>query len=140
MSTSKLPPAVGSSEACCPIHRTMAAGSVRCRKTSSTGAGSSTSVSYWSSVMLTGLLGQRLPELAQVASPEVGQELLDGAEAVGVDDEQMTRALVALVDQPGLTQHLEMPGNGLAGDVEMARDIADGAGVTSDELEYRAPV
>jgi hypothetical protein len=62
-----------------------------------------------------------------VLGPEPSQELLDRGEAVGVDDEQVAGALAALVDQPGFVQDLQMPGDRLRGDVEVACDIADRA-------------
>src|SRR5712691_3727289 len=145
MSISKAPPAAGSRVACWPIQRTMAAGSVRCRKTSSTGAGRSMPVSNRSLTLLSVLprvagVGQRAFELAEMAGPEVGQELLHRAETVRVDHEQVTRALAALVDQPGLVQHLQVPGDRLAGDVEMAGDLTDRAGVAGNKPEDGAPV
>src|SRR6266851_2511166 len=145
MSISKTPPVAGSRVACWPIQRTMAAGSVRCRKTSSMGAGRSMPVSNRSLTLLLSVLlrvarvGQRVFELAEMAGPEVGQELLHRAETAGVDHEQVTRALAALVDQPGLVQHLQVTGDRLAGDVEMAGDLTDRAGVAGDEPEDDAP-
>src|ERR1700730_5159536 len=146
MSISNTPPAAGSRVACWPIQRIMAAGSVRCRKTSSMGAGRSMPVSNRSLTLLLPVLlrvaqvGQRTLELAEMAGPEVGQELLHRAEAGGGDDEQVTRALTALVDQPGLVQHLQVTGDRLAGDVETAGDLTDRARVAGDELEDGAPV
>src|SRR6266705_1659939 len=146
MSISKTPPGAGARVACWPIQRIMAAGSVRCRKTSSTGAGRSMPVSNRSLTLLLSVLprvarvGQHAFELAEMAGPEVGQELLHRAETVRVDHEEVTRALAALVDQPGLVQHLQVPGDRLAGDVEMAGDLTDRAGVAGNKLEDGAPV
>src|SRR6266702_6995376 len=146
MSISQAPPGAGARVACWPIQRIMAAGSVRCRKTSSRGAGRSMPVSNRSLTLLLSVLprvarvGQRAFELAEMAGPEVGQELLHRAETVLVDHEQVTRALAALVDQPGLVQHLQVPGDRLAGDVEMAGDLPDRAGVPGDQPEDGAPV
>jgi hypothetical protein len=42
-------------------------------------------------------------------------------------------ALTALVDQAGLAQHLQVPGDRLGGDVEVARDVADRACLASDQ-------
>src|SRR5258708_4834776 len=145
MSISKTPPVAGSRVACWPIQRTMAAGSVRCRKTSSMGAGRSTPVSNRSLTLRLSVLRrvarvcQRAVQHAEMAGPEVGQELLHRAETVWVDHEQVTRALTALVDQPGLVQHLQVTGDRLAGDVEMAGDLTDRAGVAGDEPQDRAP-
>src|SRR5215469_12839313 len=143
MSTSKAPPAAGSRVACWPIQRIMAAGSVRCRKTSSTGAGRSSSVlngsvtpllSFPLSVRCTVVGGlQRGLELAEVVGPEVGQELLHGGKAARVHQEQVTRALAALVDQACLVQHLEVLGHRLGGDVEVAGDVADRARIVRNE-------
>jgi hypothetical protein len=82
---------------------------------------------------------QRGAEPAEVLGPETGQELLHRAEAAGVDHEQVTGALAALIDQPGLMQDLEVPGDRLRGDVEMAGDVADRARVARDELEAVGP-
>src|SRR6516162_5102325 len=96
MSSSKAPPTVGSRVACWPIQRIIATGSVRCRKTSSRGAGRSSSVANDSVTpvlsAISGLAGgvQRGFELAEVMSPEVGQELLDGGKAAGVDQDPGT--------------------------------------------------
>src|SRR5215467_1209706 len=130
MSTSKAPPAAGSRVACWPIQRIIAAGSVRCRKTSWMGAGRSSSVANSVMPVLSAIGGvagglQRGFELAEVVGPEVGEELLDGGKAAGVDQEQVTRAVAALVDQAGFVQHLQVPGHRLGGDVEMAGDITD---------------
>src|SRR6516164_5018253 len=116
MSTSKAPPTAGSRVACWPIQRIIAAGSVRCRKTSSMGAGRSSSVANDSVTPVLSAIGgpagglQSGRELAEVVGPEVGQELLDGGKAAGVDQEQVTRALAALVDQAGLVEHLQVLG------------------------------
>src|SRR5215831_3180406 len=140
MSTSKAPPTAGSRVTCWPIHRIIAAGSVRCRKTSSIGAGRSSSVANDSvAPVLSGISGiagglQRCFEPAEVMRPEVRQELLHGGKAAGVDQEQMTRALAALVDQAGLVQDLQVPGHRLGGDVEVAGDVTDRAGIVRDEL------
>src|SRR5262249_17402561 len=104
MSTSKAPPTAGSRVACWPIHRIIAAGSVRCRKTSSIGAGRAGSGANDSvtpgllviSVLAGGLQGGFV--LAAGVGPEVGQEVLHGGKAAGVDQEQVTRAVAALVD------------------------------------------
>src|SRR5258708_11771239 len=140
-SISKAPSTAGSSVACWPIQRIMAAGSVRWRKTSSTGAGSSISVAKgsvtpWPSAVrrIAGGL-QRGAELAQVGGPEVGQELLHGAEAFRVDQEQVPRALAVLVHDASLVQHLEMPRDRLRGDVKVARDVTDRARIAGDELK-----
>src|SRR5215467_711210 len=141
MSTSKAPPTAGSRVACWPIQRIIAAGSVRCRKTSSIGAGRSSSVANEPVTLvlsaISGLAGglQTGFELAEVMGPEVGQELLHGGEAAGVDQEQMTRALAALVDQAGLVEHLQVLGHRLGGDVEVAGDVTDRAGIARDELQ-----
>src|SRR5215510_2540850 len=141
MSTSKAPPTAGSRVTCWPIHRIIAAGSVRCRKTSSMGAGRSSSVANDSVTPVLSVISvlagdlQCGLELAEVVGPEVGQELLHGGKAAGVDQEQVTRALAALVDQAGLVQHLQVPGHRLGGDVEMAGDITDRAGIVRDELQ-----
>src|SRR6516225_4358299 len=79
-------------------------------------------------------------ELAEVMGPEVGQELLDGAEAAGVDHEQVPGALPALVDQAGVTEHLQVPGYGLGGDVEVAGDVTDRTRGAGHQLEDDAPV
>src|SRR6516162_7984317 len=127
MSTSKAPPGTGVRTACWPIHRIMAAGSDRCRKTSSAGAGRSTSVANWSVTAPVRLrprvLGERGAEPAQVLGPEVGQELLHRREPVRVHREQVPGALAVLVDQPGLPQYLQVPGDGLRSDVEVAGDV-----------------
>src|SRR5215472_14860359 len=105
MSTSKAPPTAGSRVACWPIQRIIASGSVRCRKTSSMGAGRSSSVAYESVTPVLSAIGgfagslQCDLELAEVVGPEIGQELLHGGKATGVDQKQMTRALAALVHQ-----------------------------------------
>src|SRR5215831_9829512 len=104
MSTSKAPPTAGSRVACWPIQRIIAAGSVRCRKTSWMGAGRSSSVANDSvTPVLSAIVGvagglQCGFELAEVLGPELGQELLDGGKAAGVDQEQMTRAFAALIN------------------------------------------
>jgi putative NADH-flavin reductase len=107
MSTSKAPPGTGLRTACWPIQRTMAAGSVRCRKTSSGGAGRSTSVAnasvtggFPARCRVAGV-GQRGAEPGQVLGPEAGQELLHGAEAVGVDHEQVAGARLRSVQDYG---------------------------------------
>src|SRR6516164_7060801 len=144
MSTSKAPPGAGSRVACWPIQRIMAAGSVRCLNTSWTGAISSMEVSKaLLSVAGSSLIGRVLDgafELAEVMDPEVGQELLDGAEAAGVDHEQVPGALPALVDQAGVTEHLQVPGDGLRGDVEVAGDVADRTRGAGHQLEDDATV
>src|SRR5437879_2794972 len=139
MSTSKAPPGVGSSVACWPIQRIMAAGSVRCLKTSWTGAFTFTVVSYAPLSVIGRFLDGAL-ELAEVMGPEVGQELLHGAEAVGVDREQVPGALPALVDQASLTEDLQVPRDGLRGDVEMAGDVAHRAGGAGHQFEDDAAV
>src|SRR5258708_39878128 len=115
----------------------MAAGSVRWRKPSSTGAGSSISVAKgsvtpWPSAVrrIAGGL-QRGAELAQVVGPEVGQELLHGAEAFRVDQEQVPRALAVLVHEASLVQHLEMPRDRLRGGGKEPRTSPDGARLRS---------
>src|SRR5215472_15533481 len=146
MSISKAPPGTGLRVACWPIQRIIAAGSVRCRKTSSAGAGRSTSVSKWSVIVRSVLrwrlagLGQGCCEPAEALGPEAGEELLHRAETGGIDHEQMAGALPVLVDQAGLAQDLQVPGKGLWGDVEVAGDVADRAGIVGDELEDGAAV
>src|SRR5690348_4081627 len=135
MSTSKAPPGTGLRTACWPIQRIMAAGSVRCRKTSSAGAGRSTSVVNWSAMVLLRLragVGERGTELAQVLGPEAGQELLHCREPVRVDHEQVPGSLAALVDQPSVVQHFQVPGHRLRRDVEMVGDISDRARFAGD--------
>src|SRR5215468_241466 len=137
--TSKARPPPGSSTARWPIQRIMAAGSVRCRKTSSTGAGRSSSVLNGSvtpvlSVRCAVVGGlQRGLELAKVVGPEVGQELLHGGKAVRVHQEQVTRALAALADQASLVQHLQVPGHRLGGDVEVAGDVTNRARIVRNQ-------
>ena len=70
-----------------------------------------------------------------MAGPEVGQEFLHCGKAAGVDQEQVTRALAVLVDYAGLVQHLQVPGHRLGGDVEVAGDVTDRAGIVRDELQ-----
>src|SRR6516165_306041 len=139
MSTSKAPPTAGSRVACWPIQRIIAAGSVRCRKTSSIGAGRSSSVANEPVTPVLSAIGgaaRRLQcglELAEVVGPEVGQEFLHGGKAAGVDQEQMTRALTALVDQAGLVEHLQVLGYRLGGDIEVAGDVTNRAGIVRNE-------
>src|SRR5215471_2842356 len=139
MSTSKAPPTAGSRVTCWPIHRLIAAGSLRYGKTSSMGAGRSSSVANDSvAPVLSGISGiagglQRCFEPAEVMRPEVRQELLHGGKAAGVDQEQMTRALTALVDQAGLVEHLQVLGYRLGGDVEVAGDVTNRAGIVRNE-------
>jgi hypothetical protein len=63
------------------------------------------------------------PELAELAGPEVGEELLHGGEPVGPDREQVPGALAVLRHQAGIVQHLQVPGDGLGGDVQVAGDL-----------------
>src|SRR6266571_3579098 len=77
------------------------------------GAGRSTSVANSSLTLVftpfrVAAVVQRRLEPAEVLGPETGQELLHRAEPAGVDHEQMTGALAALVDQAGLAQDLQV--------------------------------
>src|SRR5215470_14927787 len=146
MSISKAPPGTGWRLAYWPIQRTIAAGSVRCRKTSSTGAGRSTSVVNGSvrpllSLMCgSGWIGERGREPIKMLGPEVGEEVLHRAESAGVDHEQVAGALAALIDQARLMQDFQVTGDSLGGDPDVARDVADRAGVRGDEPEDGAAV
>src|SRR5215467_1847393 len=146
MSTSKAPPTAGSRVACWPIQRIIAAGSVRCRKTSSTGAGRSSSVANDSVTpalsAIGGLAGglQGGFELAEVVAPEVGQELLHGGEAAGVDQEQVARALAALIDQAGFVEHLQVLGHRLGGDVKVANDVTNRTDIVRNKLQNNPAV
>src|SRR5262245_61596419 len=74
-------------------------------------------------------------ELAEVAGPEVGQELLYRGKTAGVNQEQVTRALAALLYQAGFVHHLQVLGHRLRGDVEVASDVSDRPGVVRDQLQ-----
>lgn len=83
---------------------------------------------------------QRGLELAKMEAPEVGQELLYGGEAAGVDQEQVTRASAVLVDEASIMQHLQVAGYSLGGDVKVRGNVTDRARLARDELQDGAAV
>src|SRR2546423_7564787 len=120
--TRHTPPGRGSSVASVPIHMHIRSGSVKYGKIVSGLAAtrtvcSMTSVPLGSTGMAAGallLLGEFLEPL-QPRREHVGQETVQVVEALGADAEQAARAVAALVDQPGLLEHLQVLRDGRLG-------------------------
>src|SRR5438552_3325898 len=124
MSTANVPPGVGCRSARSPIQAIMRSGVTRWAKTISGGAAISIDVAN---------SGIRLPvdaarfgfrgcfQAGEPGWPEGIQELLHGLQAVGADDEQVPRALVALGDQAGAAQDAQVMRDGLLGHRDVGR-------------------
>src|SRR6266487_1413921 len=125
----------------------MAVGSVRWRKTSSTDASISISVTYESAISPRPFgrrirprgLGRSL-QSAELAGPEVGEEFLHCGEAVRPDQEQVAGSLAAFVDEARFSQHLQMTRHRLRGDVEVTGDLPHRARIAGYQSQDLPPV
>src|SRR5438105_5954723 len=144
-STRNLPPARGSSSASFPFQRTYWTGSVRSRKTVSGDASIviTRSMTFVSTAMLApplllfafsrGFQGaQALRPVRLERSPELSDRL--GPRAV-----QALRSVPPLGHQTGLPQDAQVLGHRRPGDVEAARDLADGELSARDEPQNLSP-
>lgn len=64
---------------------------------------------------------------------------MEGLKPIRPHDVEAPRALFGDGDQAGVPEHLEMLGNGLLGDVEMCRDLADRVRFLADESQNLLP-
>src|SRR5437667_7556172 len=127
--TAYWPPGHGSSTASMPIHRTIFAGSVRNSNTTDGGASILISRSTSSALVLASLIPAPVVgfdlalEDLEVLAPEVVQERAQLGQTLGPRSIDASGAVSALTHEAGIAQVPQVLGDGLAGDVEVRRDL-----------------
>src|SRR6516165_12733752 len=93
-------------------------------------------VAVTGSAVIGGLHG--VLEALQVPGPELGEEVPQPVEPLGADHVQALLAVRADRDQAGVLEDLQVLGDGLLGDVEVAGNLVDRARPVADQPQDRA--